>query len=737
MINADDLIQENSDNINSTGEIKRDKWLQLAQEAYRESTDYMESSLRKQRETDYAMFRSKHPPGSKYYTDAYKFRSKIFRPKTRGAIRRNEAAAAMAYFATQDVVTILPENDADPFMVASAKLQHEIMNYRLEHSIPWFRVLIGAYQESMVIGTVASKQYWEYEERVETVHEPVIATDGLQEVDEKGNLVFEEIEKVTVLKDRPVISLIPPENLRYSPAANWLDPINTSPYVIELIPMYVGDIKERMKRDDPKTGQPKWFYHTDGEILSAKGFQYDSTRQARDGTKRQDPMENNSEVLDFNIRWVHENHIREEGRDMVYYTLGTEYRLTEPVPVEEIYLHGMRPYTLGVSQIEAHRTNPSGIVELGSGMNIEANEIINQRLDNVKLAMNKRYFGRRGATIDFRALTRNVPGGVVLMDDINHDVKIHETNDVTSSSYNEQDRITLDFDDIVGSFSPGSVQANRKLNETVGGMELLSDDSNTLSEYQLRVFSESWVEPTLKQVAAMIREYESDESVIMIAGDRAKIWDQVQEINEEMLTSQHAVRVAVGFGATSPQKRIEKLTVGLSTIASFLPNEMAKAKPAEIINEIFGALGHKGGERFFSGLGESEQQSPEVQQAMAQVEELTAMVQELQGQIQTKQVEAQSKLQVADINNQAKIEIERMRIDSRMQVEQMQNQLDYIDKQIAAEKNQLARGELELQKQTLVYQMKLKEVELLRADSDSMSGLLMRDQYGMAPKAEG
>lgn len=703
-------------------------FLKLAQAAYSESTDFMEASLRKQRENNYALFNSKHVAGSKYYTDAYKFRSKFFRPKIRGAIRRHEAACAIAYFSTQDVVAIEAENPADEFQHASAKLQHEVLNYRLENSIRWFQTLIGAYQEAMVVGAVCSKQYWDYEEKVTYSYELAVDELGQPIFDEEtGEEMYTEVEDVKVITDKPVVKLLPPENVRYSPASDWVDPVNSSPYFIHMIPMFIDDIKARMTREDPKTGQPEWKSLTDAEIMSSQGMEYDSTRQAREGSDRQDSKENNSEVSNFNIRWVHENFIRIDGEDMIFYTLGTQFLLSDPVPVKEVYLQGVRPFVIGVSQIEAHRLEPTSVAQLGQSSNEEANDIANQRRDNVKLAMNKRYTLKRTAQVDTRALSRSTPGGTVLVDS-HDDIKVHETNDVTASSFNEQDRISLDFDEVVGSFSPSSVQSNRKLNETVGGMELLSDDANALAEYQLRVFSETWTEPVLKQLAALEREYETDETVIYLAGDRAQIWDQVRASQADMMTVEHPVRVAVGFGATSPQKRVEKISIGLQTLAGYVPQYMQKLNPEALATEIFGALGFKNADRFFSTP--EEQEDP-------RIAELTQMVQQLQSALQGKQMEIESKVQIADMNNQTKLQIAQIKQQGDAEMAQFQQQIDYVNAQISAEKNQIARGELELQKQALIYQMKLKEVELLRASKDSMTSILMNDAYGMTPKAEG
>jgi hypothetical protein len=59
----------------------KDPWLKLAQDAYTRSTTYFDNNYRKSWEDNLRMFQSKHPRDSKYMSDSYKFRSRIFRPK--------------------------------------------------------------------------------------------------------------------------------------------------------------------------------------------------------------------------------------------------------------------------------------------------------------------------------------------------------------------------------------------------------------------------------------------------------------------------------------------------------------------------------------------------------------------------------------------------------------------------------------------------------------------------------
>ncbi|MCK4704728.1 MAG: hypothetical protein KAT90_04575, partial [Gammaproteobacteria bacterium] len=482
--------------------------------------------------------------------------------------------------------------------------------------------------------------------------------------------------------------------------------------------------------------------------VGASRYQYDSLRQEREGSERRDSKENYESITDYKIVWVHRNFIRKDDQHVVYYTLGTEFMLSDPKPIEEVYRRKTRPYVMGVSQIEAHRTNPSGMVELGEQIQNEANEIINARIDNVKLAINQRHYIRRGADIDYAALMRSAPGSGILMDDVN-DVKPENVKDVTSSSYAEQERLDGDFNDIIGGFSPGSVSANRggnAITDTLGGTEILSNDANKMEEYQLRVFNETWAEPVLNQVLDMIKEYEMDETIIAIAGKKSPTAkkNRLEKFDWRMLQAPQTLSVAVGFGATNPQKRIEKLSIALRTVGEFMPDMIQDIDRKEFVNEVFGAVGIDGS-RFFNGLrDEEEQQDPRIKQ-------LEAELQKMQQFIETKRVE-----------QQGKVEIEKIKQDGKLQVEQIKGELKYLVTQIKAETNELKRAELLLEQSALLHQQRVTEISLLQQErgdvresieqaspdkegasikqtgmDDSRAGLLQRNDYGMVPFAKG
>lgn len=607
---------QNANDNSPISEQNDDYWLSVARDAHTQAVSYFDANIRSNVEKNYSHFAGRHAPGSKYYKAAYRHRAKSFRPKTRSMVRKNEAALAKALFSTADAVHVSAERSTVMEHRVSAEINQELLQYRLKNTIPWFVTAMAAFQECLVPGIVISHQYWNYEE---IEHQfPMYDESGQTILDESGEQSIGTDRVIT--SDTPAIELRPIENVLFSVAADWTDPLNTSPYLIDMISMSIGDVKA-MTKQTHKTQIP-WHMPSDAHLRQARNDNYDPIRSQREG-KRQDAKDDNYVHQDFNTVWVHRNIIREEGRDWIFYTLGTLFRLSDPIPLEMEYPHlrpNERPYVMGLANIEAHKNYVDSITGMTAGIQQDANEINNQRRDNVSLVLNRRYFAKRGAKIDKQSLMRNVPGGVTEMNDPNNDIKVEAPPDVTKSSYEEQDRINMDFDELAGAFNSSSVQANRKLNETVGGMELLNEDSDEITEYQLRIFVETWVEPVLKQVIRLEQRHETDEALLTLMGEKVGMWDRfgINRLTDAYIQGNMNCEVNVGFGATNPTQRINKLTTGLNTIIGFAPDMAARLDKEELAAEVFGALGYKEIDRFFPK--EQQQEGQQQGDPMADVE---------------------------------------------------------------------------------------------------------------------
>jgi hypothetical protein len=132
--------------------------------------------------------------------------------------------------------------------------------------------------------------------------------------------------------------------------------------------------------------------------------------------------------------------------------------------------------------------------------------------------------------------------------------------DVTSSSFQEQDRVNVDFDELAGNFAQSSVLTNRKLNETVGGMRMMSQGANMMTEYDIRVFVETWVEPVLRQLVKLEEAYETDQVVLGVAGQKSGYFQKFGRgaPMDALLGQELTLTVNVGMGATDPDMRLQR-----------------------------------------------------------------------------------------------------------------------------------------------------------------------------------
>lgn len=579
---------------NDASPAAQNSWMKLASDAYKRSTDYFDNNYRKSWENDLRMFQSRHPADSKYNTDAYRFRSRAFRPKSRSVLRKNEATAALAFFSNPDVVSIEAENEDDMAEITSADVMKALLQYRLTKTIPWFLTVIGGFQDAMNVGLVCSLQMWEYEAK--TKDEEVTGTMP------NGEEVTLKMPQTTVLKDRPAVHLFPIENVRFDPAAHWYDVVSTSPYVILQIPMYLADVVNRMDMEDHDGNS--WKKLPNNTILQSRVEGIDPLRQARND-KAEDRLEVQSDVNEFDVVMVHLNFMRQDGQTYAYYTLKDKHLLSEPMLVEEMFLHckdGRPPVQIGFCVIETHKPVPPSLIGLTSELQREANEINNQRRDNVKYVLNKRNYVRRGSNVDVESLLRNVPGGVTMVNDVEKDVREVNWQDVTASSYEEQNVINVDFDELAGNFAQGSVMTNRKLNETVGGMRIMAQGANMITEYTIRVFVETWLEPVLRQLVQMEQAYETDETVLALVAQKAKVFQRygTTDVMDSLLSKELTLSVAVGMGATDPDARFEKFLKATGAYQQIVQTSPPGANLKEIRKTLYGLAGFRDAQKYYS-----------------------------------------------------------------------------------------------------------------------------------------
>lgn len=588
-------------------------WLRRATAAYNQSTSYVDSNFRKQWDDGIRAFNNQHANDSKYNAPAYDKRSKLFRPKTRSVIRKNEAAAAAAFFSNMEVVSIQATDQSDPVQRASAEVMAQLLQYRLTKTIPWFQTVMGGLQDAQTTGAACAHVHWVYD----ATRDPVI--------------------------DKPVIDLIPIENVRFDPAASWLDPVNTSPYFIELIPMWAMDIQAKMDSGEWKTVPLR-----PGSTQSTS-----STRNAR-VNGAEDPTDQPRPVNEYDLFWVQRHIHRRGGQDVTFYTLGTMALLSEPIPLKQIVFHGRRPYVIGNAILETHKTIPAGVPQISKGLQDEANEVANQRIDNVKFALNKKWFAKRGVDVDLPGLVRNVPGGIVMMNDPVNDVREITWPDVTASAYEEQNRINVDMDELLGNFNPAGLMAQNGLQAPARNMALLNQSNGTLVEYLLKTFVETWIQPVLRLLILTEQQYETDRVVLGIAAKQSKMLQRagIDQVTDELLMQEITLTVNVGMGATDPQQKLQKFMTAMTSFTGMMQHPTPGINMMEVGKEIFGHLGYQDGSRFFTSA------NPQIDAMGQKITQLQGMIQQMEAKLKEKDSATQAGVIKTQIQAKSKMDTE-------------------------------------------------------------------------------
>jgi len=578
-----------------------DAWLiQKATQFYTIGRSYMDSNITLGWERNLYHFRGEHGPTSPYVRRDWK-RARTFRPKTRANVKAQEAALAAAAFATQDYLDVKATDATNEKEVISASINKALLQKRLE-LVPWnwFITSLGAFQDTKNYGVCISHQYWKYQAVSEVVPafddqgQPIMSDDGATPMG---------TENKTVIADMPMVDLIPPECMLFEPTCDWRNPMQSANWIQYLMGLTAGEVLAMMEQTDPKTGRSAWRKYSLAQVLTASREQIDNrVRRAREGRHRVDPVTTPAGD-EFTMVWAHLNVAREKGVDVCWWTLGTNLVLTEPRPLTEEYPHlraGERPFRMGFSVIEAHRNYPDGDVAQMANLQEEINSVANQRLDNVRLVLNKRYFIRRGSQMDLEALMRNVPGGGVMTNDPEKDVQVVNTPDVTSSAYQEQDRLAQDLDDLVGGFGQASIKAGGKQMDRSGSMDVLQGAAGAVQDYGIKIFFETWMQPVLRDLVRLEQMYETDEVILAVAAKKSQLWEKygTSDVTDELLQQNLTTDINVGVGNTDPVKRVQKLIFGVTQVVQ-LPDMARRVKSTELADEIFGALGYKDASRFF------------------------------------------------------------------------------------------------------------------------------------------
>lgn len=610
------LLDEEDDDSYFDQKPTDDEFLKMVREAQSQASFYSNQINRRAWERAYKAFRQEHFVGSKYASADFKNRSRLFIPKTRAAVRKDLAATHKAVFGTLDVIEVEAGNTADPMQNGSAAVMKELVNYRTDRAngraaIPWFNVVMGSRQTSLMTGFVVTKQDWKLTMR----------RKGTESFEDEGGAERERDVWVPDV-DRPDCKLIAPENITVDPACDWTNPAQDSAYFLIRWPMRLDEIKRNQR--DPRR---PWKRVSDAELRSAgEGAQMEAAtiRRARD--QGLDRYEQTNTGPTFDVIWVTEAYIRTNGEDWTFFSIGDKVMLTDPAPVSEVYPEqdGERPITMGYGSFEAFCVFPMAAAESWQMLQQEVNDVRNLTLDAFKQNVMPVTKVKRGRQIDLDQLRRRGQGSSIMVTDPD-DVTWENPPQIPSAAQAIKQQLDIDFDDLAGQANYGTVQDNNALGKTLGGLKLAAGAANAVQEFDIRVWIETWAERALTQLVKLEQYYESDPEILGLVGERAQLLQKhgVDQITDELLENSVTVRVSMGPGAGDPDARLQKFAQASQIAQPLLamdPRFASGEKQVDgeaVINETFGAAGYRDGGKRFVKTNEPKGVDPAAQAAMA------------------------------------------------------------------------------------------------------------------------
>lgn len=674
-------------------------------ETKRLSRTYQQMAVMANWERSQAAYRSEHGQGSKYQRDQYKNRAKYFKPKTRAAVRKNLTATASALFASQDVMSCEADNDGDVSQRANAALLKEVINARFSNKtmragVPWFQTAIGARQDTQIMGVCCSKQTWTYrciERTVPVQREEPVVIDGQPLIDPTTMQPMMQIVDATetqkdVQEDHPAITLIPGEMVLIDPGSSWINPAQNSPTLIVQWPMHIDAVKAMMKPDDK--GTTPWREIGDEELQRAFYSETElmGLRAAREGNTPKSTRHtsqfggNRADIVEA---W--ECFFKRDGVDYHCWSLKNLALLSDAVPVEEVYPahRGTRPYVLGTDTLESHVLYPESHVASWRQSQDEINDFTNLHMDATRQSVFPTAKVVAGKNIDYKSVQRRDGQGIILVRDQN-DVTWDRPPGPGNGAYQEANLLGNDFDEMAGIFSQSSVQGNRQLNETVGGMQIMSANAGATSEFDLRCFIETWAEPVLSQIVLLEQFYEDDATLLAVSGEKAKLFERfgVSTINDELLESQIQISLNIGIGSSDPMQQLSKFKTVFDLAMPMLQLAMQQGKAEvnfeEVFGEIFSKAGYRNGADRFIKMTDQQGQ-PAV--PPEKVQELVQTMQQLQQENQQLQVQLKDKSQGQRMQIAAKAKTDAAQIASKERSEFKASLMKYLESTTVAQIN--------------------------------------------------
>jgi hypothetical protein len=194
---------------------------------------------------------------------------------------------------------------------------------------------------------------------------------------------------------------------------------------------------------------------------------------------------------------------------------------------ENPYDHGKKPFIRVTDYFQEHEFWGKGEAEIIEGQQDLQNAIINQRVDNVRLVMDRMFIYNENYMVDPNDLTMRPGGGIRVRGDnpIGDVIEPMKMEDVTQSAYIEADANKRTIDEVTGvsDYQRGTDPSGA---DTATGASLLSEKGDTRFSHKVKLAEMmSWGE-IAEHYGSIIQQYTTQERAIRLLGkDGQWVWE--------------------------------------------------------------------------------------------------------------------------------------------------------------------------------------------------------------------
>jgi len=423
-------------------------------------------------------------------------RSSLFVPKIPGYHRR-KMADFVGQFVGDQPVTIKNTLTSHPI---GAKIKQKVHNHILATGVEYEALIYNGAYCGLGYNFAPAHLDW-YEETVtEKTQTHLVAEDG--------STIIQETEQEVVVASYPVISAIPPENIRIDPSVSW-DNLDDARYIGFQEPVDAGYAAEMQAQGKwPKI--PLEYFNENATSAANRSNPLKAERRSAASPFSNTAVDSDNELVDVRYHYYY----KRKGKEFLpvrTVTLADVMVLEDAKPLD-INWGGNKhawPFVVGQVYPKPFEQYADALPTRGKDMQLEVNAIRNQRRDNVALILNPEKYVTPYAGITPDQLAFSFPGKVVTVDNLNA-IQWQSVPDATATGHSEESRVEQDMDRL---FSEGPMRAGveGRRKESATAIQQMTSNASAATGLDTLLFMTTFVRPLNEKLGNAIAQKAPEE----------------------------------------------------------------------------------------------------------------------------------------------------------------------------------------------------------------------------------